>query len=105
MHASETGAAHNNSRTKSLDKLSRGVRVKVIDIDSHSNPRNNVLAIDPEYMHIGPNAYIDGNGTRVTILNNKIIQIFRNDEKKISYKSDIDGKAAHYDASVRYREV
>ena len=79
--------------------------MKVIDIDSHSNPRNNVLTIDPEYMHIGPTGYIDGNGTRVTVLNNKIIQIFRNDEKKISYKKDLDGKAAHYDGSVRYQEV
>jgi aminocarboxymuconate-semialdehyde decarboxylase len=79
--------------------------VKVIDIDSHSNPSNKVLAIDREYMYIGPNYYFDGTGTRLTLLNNKVIQIFQNDEKRISYKSNVDGKAAHYDASVRYQEV
>src|SRR5262245_62448017 len=79
--------------------------MKIIDIDSHSNPSNKVLDIDKRYAHIGPHYYFDGNGTRLTLLDNKIIQIFQNEEKNISYKKNIDGKAAHYDASVRHQEV
>jgi predicted TIM-barrel fold metal-dependent hydrolase len=81
--------------------------MKVIDMDSHSVPREQDYFIEPEYSHLKPRAYVDAKGTRRVIFNNQIRLVAARGEKGMSYKreDDSDRRRAYYDGSVRYEQI
>jgi aminocarboxymuconate-semialdehyde decarboxylase len=80
--------------------------MKVIDIDSHAQPRNSDFVIDPAYSHISPRYYSDGKGTTRYIFNNKVINTWTSGEVALGRKEGkLNWEAGYYDGAVRHKHV
>lgn len=79
--------------------------MKVIDIDSHSNPRQQDYVIEPEYAHLRPQVYTDVKGNLREIFNNKIIRRHYRGEMGEKETESSNSRLGYYDASFRYKEL
>ena len=80
--------------------------MKIIDIDSHSRPRADDYAVEPEFAHLRPRSYVDPKGTVRHVFNDRILSITTAGEIEIA---DREGKsewrAANYDGALRSKQV
>lgn len=80
--------------------------MKVVDLDSHSEPRAQDYQIPPEYSHLRPRAFMDARGNRRLTFDNELLLLVHADDTGVADKA---GKqrwnAARYDADVRYELV
>jgi aminocarboxymuconate-semialdehyde decarboxylase len=81
--------------------------MKIVDMDSHSVPREQDYNIDSTYSYLKPRAYIDARGTRRVVFNNQIRLVAASGEKGVIYnkKEESDRRRAYYDGSIRYEQI
>jgi aminocarboxymuconate-semialdehyde decarboxylase len=79
--------------------------MKVIDLDSHSNPRPQDYIVDAEYSHLRPRVYVDSRGTLREIFNNKIIRSHSRGDMGGEEAEKSNSRLSYYDGSFRYKDV
>ena len=79
--------------------------MRIIDIDSHSLPRAQDYAVDPEYAHLKPRTYIDSKGNTRRVFNNRVMATITSSEMSRHQGKRAKWPLANYDASVRYEQV
>ena len=80
--------------------------MKIIDLDSHVEPRTEDYVIEPEYAHLRPRIYTDAKGTIRAVFNNRVtLMLTRGELTGSDREKKLARRAAHYDASMRYHLV
>ena len=80
--------------------------MKVIDIDSHADPRPEDYVVEPEYALLKPQVYVDARGSQRVIFDNKIMLKLSGGEMAIGGEhGKLSWRAANYDADLRYEQV
>jgi aminocarboxymuconate-semialdehyde decarboxylase len=77
--------------------------MKVVDLDSHSEPRPQDVTIEPEYSHLRPRTFSNAKGDRQTIFDNKVmIKVSKAEQQRDPRTVTTDWKASRYDGGARY---
>lgn len=78
--------------------------MKIIDLDSHSEPRGQDYDIGPQYLHLRPRVYVDAKGNLRELFHNKVMKIAHGGQQTLA-ASEGKHRAGEYDGSVRYEQI